>query len=310
VTFPAAVVQAAFGDLPISNVAPLSGGMSGASIWSCEADGRTWVVREASGRWPNELACVARAAALGIAPALRHVDQTTHVIVMEHVAGAMFGRHPDVPRETSLARLGLLLRRLHDGAPFPNGDSQIDSFQRIDRVVREAGGQPLPDAIRATIERFVPVVARFPSAPCHKDVNPNNVIETAERSYLIDWETAAQGDPYFDLALFGVFGATSVEARGKLLTSYLGRAPSDAESARLLVTRVLALAHYAAAFAFVSTLQRRPAASETMSLDEVLAFMRTQRQLPLPEIVAAALLAEMTMLAESEAVADAARLLA
>jgi thiamine kinase len=57
---------------------------------------------------------------------------------------------------------------------------------------------------------------------CHNDVHHLNLVDDG-RLWLIDWEYAGQGDPYFDLASFCCYHTLSNSARRELLRTYLGQ---------------------------------------------------------------------------------------
>jgi len=54
---------------------------------------------------------------------------------------------------------------------------------------------------------------------------------------LIDWEYAALGDPYFDLAVVAGHHELDPSLARQFLEAYLQRAPSEKESARFTLQR-------------------------------------------------------------------------
>jgi thiamine kinase len=56
---------------------------------------------------------------------------------------------------------------------------------------------------------------------CHNDVHHLNVVD-GKRTWLIDWEYAGSGEPYFDLASVCVYHHYSLEQRRCLLRAYQG----------------------------------------------------------------------------------------
>ena len=57
---------------------------------------------------------------------------------------------------------------------------------------------------------------------CHNDLTAANVIDVGGLQ-LIDWEFAAPGDPFFDLAVVVAHHQLDASTRAHFLTAYLGR---------------------------------------------------------------------------------------
>ena len=143
------------------------------------------------------------------------------------------------------------------------------------------------------------------TAPCHRDLNPNNILETADRAVFVDWDTAGQGDPYLDLAQLGVFAFPAPPEREALLEAYLGRRATDAERARSTVARVRALAFYALAFRQVQAVagQVVPDDAPVPSLPELFATIAVRRENTSPGLLARSLQREMRETLAGEAFA-------
>jgi hypothetical protein len=276
----------------VEGLAALGGGLSGATRLSFTVDGAGFVLRQGDpARAPHEVACLRIASEVGVAPRLHYADARTGVSITERVEGARFGgdalSEPDGPQ-----RIAGALRRLHEGPSFPRGADLIEILGDLDRAhAAAAAGERLPADLRATVTDLAARTAPHAhAAPCHKDLNPNNILCTRDRVCFVDWETAGAGDPFLDVAQVGVFALPAPEAREAFLAAYLRRAPSDQERARALVARVLALSFYAAAFAVVRAHARVPAPrGEPAVLVELLRAMATSRERTDPGVVAAAL---------------------
>lgn len=91
------------------------------------------------------------------------------------------------------------------------------------------------NASRHVLEQYR--AARHNVVLCHNDLIAQNVLESAGRLYFIDWEYAARGDPFFDLATLTEEYAFGVLDRERLLLAYgmFGEAAVE----RLYRTRVL-----------------------------------------------------------------------
>jgi aminoglycoside phosphotransferase (APT) family kinase protein len=288
----AEVVREAFGETPVSDTAVLSGGLSGASLFSVTIGGTPWVVRRGDPkRIEAEVACMRIASGAGVAPAIRHADVARGVVVMEKIAAGPLQRAADRPAQ--LARLAAALRALHAAPPFPRAASMLE-------VLRTQG---FPPELFTTIDEAERVMARFgETASCHRDLNPNNILDDGTRVVFVDWEVAGLGDPFVDLAQLGVFTCAAPDERAELLRLYLGRAPDAREEARARIARVIALAAYAIAFHFVCKLQGKPlpAAADAVPLPDMYALLGRERERASPAVVGASLRAA----AEREAVSD------
>ena len=225
-----------FGDAPVERLEVLKGGRSGAMILSLTVAGKGYVVRRGdpartahSSQVAREIACLKIAAARGVAPALHHADADTGVVIMDRIDVAPFWHSPSRGAER-IARVATTLRRLHDGPAFPPGPGVLPLVRRTDDFLRERGGDGLPHELRSTLEALSSLTEHFAGdAPCHNDLNPGNLLEAPEALYFVDWDTAAQGDPFVDLGQLGVFTFPMPGQREALLEAYVGRAPTALE---------------------------------------------------------------------------------
>jgi thiamine kinase-like enzyme len=62
---------------------------------------------------------------------------------------------------------------------------------------------------------------------CHNDLNPLNIICQRDKMWILDWEYAANGDIFFDLAGFIVEQQLSSDAEKMFLDAYQRHNPSD-----------------------------------------------------------------------------------
>jgi aminoglycoside phosphotransferase len=254
-----AAIDTAFGTREVA-LEPMAGGSSGAELFSFAVDGKRHVVRKTAttspddpGKFDRELACVAIASQLGIAPTLVHGDAATGVTILAWIDGSPVGR--DSPRDGDLfGRLARTLRTLHAGPRFPSGPTFAARFAGFAALRLE-----LPAAVVDAVAATTPLVeAPELAVSCHRDVNPTNILATPDRIYLIDWELAGLADPFFDLGELGVWVCRDVGERALLIEAYLGRAPDADERERIRRCRVLALAFYATGLLLIAKLARKP----------------------------------------------------
>ena len=91
------------------------------------------------------------------------------------------------------------------------------------RRSRPARGRPLPDFFGPAHELARQIEALRAAAPrvtCHNDLLAANFIDDGERIWVVDWEYAGMGDPFFDLANFAVNNGLDEEGERALLEAY------------------------------------------------------------------------------------------
>lgn len=108
----------------------------------------------------------------------------------------------DLENPEQRARLWPMIERLHRITPdWPRRRyhaylchywQQLEQMQRVDRELRQAW------------ESFEPRLESFDTSPwsaclVHHDLIPDNILDTGEQVYLIDWEYAAPGHPDIDI---------------------------------------------------------------------------------------------------------------
>jgi len=161
-----------------------------------------------------EHAASVNAARLELGPEV--VDFVDGCLVTRFVEGEV-GRA--APRE-----VGSLLRRLHDG---PAIRGRFDSFRVVEAYAATAAvrGVPPPPAYQRTRETALAIEERRRGAPlraCHNDLLAANFVHDGDRPWIVDWEYAGMGDPYFDLANFAVNNGLDEDGERELLAAYHG----------------------------------------------------------------------------------------
>ena len=152
------------------------------------------------------------AAQLGIGPDVVRFEEGC--LVTRFVEGEV--GNPE-PREAAQ-----LLRLLHSA---PTIAARFDAFRVVETyagTARERGIEPpaaYDDAF--AIARRIEVTRRgAPLVPCHNDLLAANFIHDGGRFWIVDWEYAGMGDPFFDLANFAVNNGLDEEGENVLLEAY------------------------------------------------------------------------------------------
>jgi thiamine kinase-like enzyme len=203
-----------------ARVEPLGGGITNRNF-KVSVDGEAFVLR--IGGKDTELLGIDRraehgasriAADLGLAPPVVAFVAPEGYLVTRYVEGEV-GR-------VDVAWVGRALRLLHGGPAFPAG---FDSF-RVVEVYRETAlerGVVVPTAYDDA-KRVADAIERRRGAatprPCHNDLLNANFIADDDRLWIVDWEYAGMGDPYFDLGNFAVNHELDEEGERTLLAAY------------------------------------------------------------------------------------------
>ena len=94
------------------------------------------------------------------------------------------------------------------------------------RGLRGHGRRPRghrPIRLRRAHELAQAIEARRAAAPlvtCHNDLLAANFIDDGSRLWIVDWEYAGMGDPFFDLANFAVNNELDEDGESALLEAY------------------------------------------------------------------------------------------
>lgn len=176
------------------------------------------------------------AAAAGLAPTPRFVDFAAGVLLVDYLA-------PDpAPMAHSLLDVATLLRGIHalrvDDAPRLSLASRVLHYEtglhrRCSRPVAQLL-QTLSRRLRGACEAIDADAAN--GVICHNDLSQANRVCHRGRLYALDWEYAACGSRWFDLAI----ACEEATAAPTLLRAYLQRAANAREIALFLDSRRVA----------------------------------------------------------------------
>jgi thiamine kinase-like enzyme len=199
---------------------PLGGGITNRNF-KVALDGECYVLR--IGGKDTELLGIDRtaehaasstAAGLGLAPEVVAFVEPEGYLVTRYVEGAVGDVDPE--------RVGRCLRRLHDGPALP---ARFDSFRVVEtyRATAREHGVAVPDAYERAKEIANRIERRRLGAeprPCHNDLLNANFISDGECLWIVDWEYAGMGDPFFDLGNFAVNHELDEAGERELLAAY------------------------------------------------------------------------------------------
>lgn len=179
----------------------------------------------------NERVVCEAIAKAGLAPPYLHFDSSAGVCLRPYIAGRSLVRD-DLAVPRTLERLAAVLRRLHR---LPPVGARFDPAGAARRYSAQLA-TPQAAALAQRSADLLAEIDQYGATPalCHNDLVAENMLETAAGDLLlIDWEYAAIGDPYFDLAVVVRHHELDASLSRFLVDAYLQRAPSQEESARL-----------------------------------------------------------------------------
>jgi thiamine kinase-like enzyme len=202
------------------SIEPLGGGITNRNF-KVDTGGEEFVLR--IGGKDTELLGIDRtaeyaasrvAAELGLAPEVVAFIEPEGFLVTRYVGGAV--------GKVDVGLVGAALRRLHDGPSLPG---RFDSFRVVEayRDIAAEHGVPVPAAYAGAKDLADRIERRRAGAllrPCHNDLLSANFIEGGDRLWLVDWEYAGMGDPFFDLGNFSVNNDLDEDGENALLAAY------------------------------------------------------------------------------------------
>jgi thiamine kinase-like enzyme len=168
-----------------------------------------------------ECAAAQAASVAGVGPAVTAFLEQESCLVTAFVDGV--GLEPADVRE-DVGRVARSLRTTHGAAHLAAGFSPFRTGERY-RELALARGAPLPedcDEARAAARRIEAALPPFKPAMCHNDLLSANLLDDGERLWIIDWEYAGMGDPFFDLGNLSAMNGFDVSEDVELITAYLG----------------------------------------------------------------------------------------
>jgi len=231
----------------------LKGGLSQATLFTVTTNSQKYVVRflthKSEQKKQQEIEALTNASQAGYGPHVYYANGKQAVIVMEYLVPQKITFH-NIESNYLENTLGNVLRQIHSSK---NITKTIDVFNEIQKKINSNASyystiafQKLENNLQIIQKAVAPYVQL---KPCHNDLNPGNLIFLGDAFKAIDYETAAQADPYFDIATTAIFYPLNSR---KLLTIYLARQPSPQEEARLYLMKQVAYINYAVIFCAIN----------------------------------------------------------
>jgi len=181
------------------------------------------------------------AAAEGVAPRVLACEPGSGVLLTAWLDGEIWSAE-QAARPDSQPGVARLLRRVHELQPaVPLRRMQAGDWCRLylDALSR---AQPAPadlEVLAAAESQALAALRDYARLPppvmrlCHSDLHRLNLLHAGARSWLLDWEYAHLGDPFWDLAGWIRSAALGPTACDAWVGAYLQREPRAAERERL-----------------------------------------------------------------------------
>jgi thiamine kinase len=165
----------------------------------------------------NEQLIIQSVARAGLAPEPVYSDLRAGVCLRRFIEGRSWSK-TDLARPANLRRLASRLRALHR---LPPAGELFDPLAAARRYQARLGTAESLAILQRAERQMAEISAREPSRVlCHNDLVCRNIVEGGPLM-LIDWEYAAVGDPYFDLAVVVQHHELGARSAEQFLRAYL-----------------------------------------------------------------------------------------
>jgi len=223
----------------------ITAGITNANV-KVEVDGEAFVVRlpgldtELLGIDRDaELEATRAAATAGVGPEV--VDFIDGCLVTRFLEGRPIPEQ-HLQREDVLAIVVRSIRAIHAAPPIPSTFPVFRIVERYRELAAERG-VAIPEAYGVASERARRIevalaVDPTPATTCHNDLLNANFLRDGDHVWIVDYEYAGVGDPFFDLGNLSINNALSDEAQERLLALYFEEV-TDAHRARLKLMRIM-----------------------------------------------------------------------
>ncbi len=221
----------------------LKGGISGDEVVLVSTPTSRFVVRsfphKSASQRSREISCFRIASESGYGPHVCYFDVEQGILVMECLEKHILS---DEQRESDSLYIDLahLIQRIHRGPSFPTNvnifekiQKNIDSIMFAHSVVPVLAIEELSHSIAEVIKNDSIIT------PCHFDLNSNNIMIRDRGLLAIDFETAAQGESFFDVASVAITYCFTKKHEQQLLEAYLEHKPSDQEMAKFCLMKLV-----------------------------------------------------------------------
>jgi thiamine kinase-like enzyme len=225
---------------------PITSGITNANL-KVELDGEAFVVRlpgtdtELLGIDRHaELEATRTAAAAGVGPEV--VDFVEGCLVTRFVEGMPIPVE-ELQRADILDKVVRSIRAIHDAPPIPSSFPVFQVVERYRDLAAERGVE-IPSAFGTAVDLAARIQRAFernpmPERTCHNDLLNANFLRDGDHVWIVDYEYAGMGDPFFDLGNFAVNNELDEAGGDRLLEAYFREPATPRRQAALNLFRFM-----------------------------------------------------------------------
>ncbi|MBE9463366.1 phosphotransferase [Dyadobacter subterraneus] len=259
-TIPAAKLKAVemalletFGDINLTDVTPLKGGLSGSLVFKIAMDDQSYILKIAMDESPvlddNSFNCLEIASQAGVAPAIFYIDRREGISITAFITNVPLRAVFNSP-DSLLPELAKTIRQIHQMPLFEKENNLLLTVDTLVTNFRNSGMLAGPE-VNESLHYFDMIRKHYPwhegdNVSSHNDLNPSNITSDGEKIWVIDWDMASQSDRYVDLAIVANFFVHTDEDERLFLENYFGSAPDEYKKARFFLMRQTCRIIYAA----------------------------------------------------------------
>ena len=228
-------------------VVPIEAGITNRN-YRVDVDGETFVLRLAG--TDTELLGIDRAAEVeagrvaaeaGVGPEVIAFEPELGCIVTRFVGGIPIPED-ELGNETVMRSVVASIRAIHGSRPIR---ATFPVFRIVEgfRDIAAARGVQVPADYEAAHAVAGRIEEEFAAAPaplttCHNDLLNANFLLEGDHTWIVDYEYAGMGDPFFDLGNLSINNGLDQDAQALLLRTYFGDV-RDVHRARLALMRIV-----------------------------------------------------------------------
>ncbi|MFV8782346.1 phosphotransferase [Microbulbifer sp. SA54] len=179
-----------------------------------------------------EAEALLRASAQGLCAPLVYIDPEYRYLLTRYIDGAPLDlRHPQ-----ALLQIAELLRQVHQLPPI---SARLDMADKAEHYWQSVDQRTPFFPALSQLHQLMQSLLQRNSSPethrlCHNDLLPDNlIVDNSGALHAIDWEYAAIGDPFFDLATVAQGYRLDQHQQQVLLAAYLQRTVDAADQQKL-----------------------------------------------------------------------------
>ena len=182
---------------------------------------------------PWEVRVLELAGSIGLAPRLEFCDLDAAILLTRLAKGRTWSSH-EARADANVESIAALLRRVHALAiPLPALEvTPLQWIHSYEAALSRRTSLPSDPALRSAALARTQALAELPRAigvVCHSDLHGLNLLQEGDALILLDWEYAHVTDPLWDVAGWCANNDLEAQIQRRLLTCYLGNAPSPSQ---------------------------------------------------------------------------------